>query len=823
MDLRRRNRILAAGKSPSTECMKRTYNRAVANGGMTQDFSTNVENIREIIRKLSYTDGNKFFNEAPFVYVPSSYGEGKNFAQVQNKRNLFQWSNDYAQAIWFKGSPAAITVNANTLIAPDGTTTATKITETTVSGPQILQHGLIPYMSNSIVSMSISAKAVDRNYILIGLSNQDTSNYVLKIIDLTNGTVANTSTNGVVNNQNVVIINQGNGWFRIVLTGSFVGTGLSVQYNIKQTPTFTNYAGATGFGIGVYGAQLEAGAYATPYQKTVAAGDGIVDFNFTRATPATVTNKQGVIEDSCYNFCPQSETLDSGTWNKGNSSISANVAIAPNGFLTADKIVVAASNSQHYVYIVTNAPILGQTYLYSVYVKAAERTEAYIQIANASLSSGQNAVINLTNGTIPSQSGGFSTVDVGNGWWLVLKSYASNSVNSTIYISPSVGGAITNLGNGIDGIYAWGAQVVQGSTPRPYLRTTNRLNVPRLDYSRGTGEPELLIERASTNLALHSEDLNNALWVKNGITYNAGDFGVGLSNKICRLVENTTTGAHNTIFGISQASNTYTYSIYVKNFSGTRNLGLKWWTGTVDYGYVFNITNGTLAGVMDSKVAPVSQGIQNIGNGWYRCYIVVNNTVSDLQIMLCNGTAFGFTGNNTSGLYIYGAQLELGTTPTTYIPTQGTTVARPAETNYVDLWNNSLLNRTNWTLFWEGYLYDGQTTGMSLCLSDTSTATADSNQIGWFNLNTPFYNITNVRTNGTSNAANNSLNKFAIQYNNGTVNFYRNGANIWASQTVAVFDYRYLVLNSGGSIFTTDKISLFNRTLSNAECTTITT
>ena len=58
---------------------------------------------------------------------------------------------------------------------------------------------------------------------------------------------------------------------------------------------------------------------------------------------------------------------------------------------------------------------------------------------------------------------------------------------------------------------------------------------------------------------------------------------------------------------------------------------------------------------------------------------------------------------------------------------------------------------------------------------------------------------------------------------NGTVNFYRNGVNVWATQSVPVFDYRYLVVNSGGSTFTTDKISLFNRTLNNGECVSLTT
>jgi hypothetical protein len=43
---------------------------------------------------------------------------------------------------------------------------------------------------------------------------------------------------------------------------------------------------------------------------------------------------------------------------------------------------------------------------------------------------------------------------------------------------------------------------------------TAAIDVPRLDYSRGTGCPELLIEPQSTNLALYSEDLSNGNWQK---------------------------------------------------------------------------------------------------------------------------------------------------------------------------------------------------------------------------------------------------------------------------------------------------------------------
>lgn len=60
------------------------------------------------------------------------------------------------------------------------------------------------------------------------------------------------------------------------------------------------------------------------------------------------------------------------------------------------------------------------------------------------------------------------------------------------------------VANTLQIFYVWGPQVSLGKTARPYLATTNRTNVPGIDYS--TGQPTLLLEKARSNYFADSEN-----------------------------------------------------------------------------------------------------------------------------------------------------------------------------------------------------------------------------------------------------------------------------------------------------------------------------
>jgi hypothetical protein len=85
----------------------------------------------------------------------------------------------------------------------------------------------------------------------------------------------------------------------------------------------------------------------------------------------------------------------------------------------------------------------------------------------------------------------------------------------------------------------------------------------------------------------------------------------------------------------------------------------------------------TVAGTFTSA----SAAIQNVGNGWYRCSVTFTSgteTSIRSQIFQLKNSA-NFTGNGTDGIYIWGAQLEEGAFPTSYIPTTTTALTRSAD------------------------------------------------------------------------------------------------------------------------------------------------
>ena len=144
-----------------------------------------------------------------------------------------------------------------------------------------------------------------------------------------------------------------------------------------------------------------------------------------------------------------------------------------------------------------------------------------------------------------------------------------------------------------------------------------------------------------------------------------------------KLIEDTANITHEARQSVSVAATSHTYSAYLK--AGERSFAMLF-VNTLNVGTVFNLSNGTTAGNAGFS-APTAASITSVGNGWYRCSITVAATAASLSFriyIMQNSTTYSYTGNGTSGILVWGAQLE----PVTYQTAPSTYVATTASAYY---------------------------------------------------------------------------------------------------------------------------------------------
>ena len=218
------------------------------------------------------------------------------------------------------------------------------------------------------------------------------------------------------------------------------------------------------------------------------------------------------------------------------------------------------------------------------------------------------------------------------------------------------------------------------------LITSVATDIPRLEYPLIDGVvngcPSLLLEPSRTNLVTYSEDFSNAAWSETGASVVSGFISPDGSLNAYKLVEDTSTLRHSTNT-LNTVVGEHTFSVFAKK--GEKDilqlsLGGASITPALTYSN-FDLTNGTITVGVNT-----SSDIEEFANGWYRCSITasVNSGVLNSGCVVANSTTMGrngtYQGDGTSGVYIYGAQLEQGSYPTSYIPTNGAAVTRAAET-----------------------------------------------------------------------------------------------------------------------------------------------
>lgn len=444
--------------------------------------------------------------------------------------------------------------------------------------------------------------------------------------------------------------------------------------------------------------------------ESVAANMPRIDFG-----PVTGACKGLPIEEQRTNLLTYSEQFDNAYWSKSGLTVSSNATVAPDGTFTADKLVEASSSQYNYIY--RNRTASNETVTASVYVKEAGRKYVKIQFTD-NVAYVANAVFDLNSGVIFSTSspnaeysGITSSIQgVGSGWYRVSLTATKASINPdnvlSYFIVSDNGVTVLYTGDGTSGLYIWGTQLEAASFPTTYIPSTvthtGRASTATFIGSNGliqtaasgaarysynplnlSAAPALLLEETRTNLLTYSEQFENAAWTKLRATVSANStLAPDGTNTADKLVEDTTaSSSHLAVQGVSVTSGqAYTVSFYLKAAERTRVLMSMSFSFPPSSDCMFDASTGVATPV----IGGLSPSMVSVGSGWYRCSMsaIANATgTGNINFYMDNGTSIVYTGNGTSGIYIWGAQLEAGSYPTSYILTTAAQVTRAADTS----------------------------------------------------------------------------------------------------------------------------------------------
>lgn len=228
---------------------------------------------------------------------------------------------------------------------------------------------------------------------------------------------------------------------------------------------------------------------------------------------------------------------------------------------------------------------------------------------------------------------------------------------------------------------------------------TAAIDAPRLDYDPLTLLPRgLLIEEQRTNLLTYSEQFDNGIWGKAGITVTpnavvAPDGAVSAD----KIVESAASGSHQIFSGTKSISGgKASLSVFLAKQPDSRLMAI---TIRRD-GEALNLTTtfsyvDALTGTVTFERPGFATTVSAIGDSWWRVSVVATGIVSTAEMFIRTAAVSGntsYTGDGTSGIYIWGAQLEAGAFPTSYIPTEASQVTRAADiasVNTLSPWFNA--------------------------------------------------------------------------------------------------------------------------------------
>lgn len=444
--------------------------------------------------------------------------------------------------------------------------------------------------------------------------------------------------------------------------------------------------------------------------------DGSGDFTFSRdgsgASPATRVNSAGLIEKGRTNLLLQSNQFDT-TWTQTDISTLTSGQSGYDG--TNDAWLVEKSASSN-AYLRQNISSSG-VHTFSLYAKSGTLDGVLIQTRGASAKSAQ---FDLSTGTLGTAANNIDAKieDIGGGWYRCSMSVNDSAITQVRVFICDDG---TTIGTTAGSIYIQDAQLEKGLVATSVIETTTAAasagilgDMPRLDYSGGATCPSLLLEPARTNLLPQSEYFNGWSTVQNAtITENDTTSPEGLENA-AKITDNATSGNHRIFQSVTTTAQSYTASVFLKKGTMTTAF-LRFNSGGDVAGANVDLNAGTITATAGSAT------IEDYGNDWYRCTITGTAVAGTSYFYVYMKQLSAYSGSGDD-LYLYGAQFEAGSYPTSYVPSYGSATARAADV-CKDAGSDQSINSTEGVAFVEcSFLADDTGENRDIYISD-GTAT----------------------------------------------------------------------------------------------------
>ena len=514
--------------------------------------------------------------------------------------------------------------------------------------------------------------------------------------------------------------------------------------------------------------------------------DGSGDLTFSRGSDieATRVNANGYIEKAKVNLLYHSNNFTF-TWTNTRTSEASGYA-GYDGTNDAWALIGTAVDSTHL--IVQNITLSAQVVTFSVYVKAGARDWCILRLDDGTPA---YAYFDLSTGTKGTISGTYidSTItSVGGGWYrLSVTRLATSGANVAVIYPAEADNDTTYLGDGVtEDLYIQDAQINYGLVVQDYVDSTGAAatiegitdNMPRLNYDPANPTcPSLLLEPSRQNILANDTYIASTFAFDNcTASYNNSISPEGVQNAL--LLTQTGSTATNSIYNFSlpTTAGNYSYSFFLK--AGTSSK-CRLYTNDGVLGILedFNpqtITAGKTGGDLDLN-------FEDYGNDWWR----ISFTRSIAAGATYHRLWFYPDRNNTNGnISIYGWQIELGSYPSSLIPTYGSSATRTADSAY-KTGISSLIGQTEGTIFVDANLSDivdpSNIRGI-LEVNDGTTANRISIYRGANDLSS---NV--IVFSGSAPSAAVNLNsatgrtKIAVSYNSSIVTMYVNGSLVGTS------------------------------------------